>query len=137
MCSCKNQNLMFCLIRYCKADLKLLEMVFLIAICCQSGNKWQSKTLFIMIFYLHSSTELTFSISPIWCDKFNTTFILQFCKHLLLMQFCPGFIFCTFKVSLIPFGRHFSKTEHMAFITLYTLEKMKFLFSINLFHKTV
>ena len=30
-------------------DQKSLETVFLIAICCQSGDKWQSKTLFLAI----------------------------------------------------------------------------------------
>ena len=42
---------------------KSLETVFSIAICRQSGNKWQTKTLFIKIFYLHSSKVLMFSIA--------------------------------------------------------------------------
>ena len=57
--------------------LKSLETVFLIAICRQSGDKWQSKkpgdkwqskTLFRMIFDLRSSIVLTFSIAgyPVW-----------------------------------------------------------------------
>ena len=45
------------------ADQKLLETVFLIAICRQLGDKWQSKTLFLMIFDLLSSIVLTFSIA--------------------------------------------------------------------------
>ena len=44
------------------ADQKPLETVFSIAICRQSGDKWQSKTLFLMIFDLHSSIVLTFLI---------------------------------------------------------------------------
>ena len=44
------------------ADQNSLETVFLFAICRQSGDKWQSKTLFLTIFYLHSSILLTFSI---------------------------------------------------------------------------
>ena len=31
-------------------DKKLLETEFLIAICRQTGNKWQSKTLFLAVF---------------------------------------------------------------------------------------
>ena len=30
-------------------DKKLIETVYLIAICHQPGNKWQSKTLFLTI----------------------------------------------------------------------------------------
>ena len=41
-------------------DKKSLETVFLIAICRQSGNKYQSKTLFLMTFYLHLSIVLNF-----------------------------------------------------------------------------
>ena len=37
-------------------------IVFLIAICCHSGDKWQSKTLFLTIFYLRSLIVLTFLI---------------------------------------------------------------------------
>ena len=37
------------------ADQKLLETVFVIAICYLTGDKWQSKTLFLLIFYPHSS----------------------------------------------------------------------------------
>ena len=41
---------------------KLLEAVFLIAICRQSGDKWQSKTLFLTIFNLRLSIVLMFWI---------------------------------------------------------------------------
>ena len=34
-------------------DQKSLETVFLIAICRQSGNKWQSKTMFLLLIYIH------------------------------------------------------------------------------------
>ena len=34
-------------------DQKSLETVFLIVICRQSGDKWQSKTLFLTIFFLY------------------------------------------------------------------------------------
>ena len=34
------------------ADHKLLEAVFLIAICRQTGDKWQSKTLFLFLIYV-------------------------------------------------------------------------------------
>ena len=34
-------------------DQKSLETVFLIAICRQSGNEWQSKTLFLFFIYIH------------------------------------------------------------------------------------
>ena len=45
------------------ADQKSLETVFSIAICRQSGDKCQSKTLFLTIFDLHSWIVLTFSIA--------------------------------------------------------------------------
>ena len=45
------------------ADQNLLETVFLIAICRQSVNKWQSKTLFLKKFDLRLSKVLTFSIA--------------------------------------------------------------------------
>ena len=46
-------------------DQKSLETEFLIAICRQLGDKWQSKTLFLTIFYLRSSIVLTFSIAAV------------------------------------------------------------------------
>ena len=42
---------------------KSLEIVFSIAICRLSGDKWQSKILFLTIFDLRSSVLLTFSIA--------------------------------------------------------------------------
>ena len=36
-------------------DQKSIETVFSIAICRPTGDKWQSKTLFITIFDVHSS----------------------------------------------------------------------------------
>ena len=45
------------------ADQKSIETVFLIAICRQCGDKWQSKTLFQTIFDLRSSKVLAFSIA--------------------------------------------------------------------------
>ena len=45
------------------ADQKSLETVFLIAICRHSGDKWQSKTLFLTVFDLRSSIVLTVSIA--------------------------------------------------------------------------
>ena len=45
------------------ADHKSLEKGFSIAICRQSGNKRQSKTLFLTILDLRSSIVLTFSIA--------------------------------------------------------------------------
>ena len=36
-------------------DHKSIETVFSIAICRPTGDKWQSKTLFLSIFYRHSS----------------------------------------------------------------------------------
>ena len=44
-------------------DKKSIETVFSIAIRRQCGDKWQSKTLFITIFDLHSSIVLVFSIA--------------------------------------------------------------------------
>ena len=44
-------------------DQQSLETEFLIVICRQSGNKLQSKTLFLTILDLCSSILLTFSIA--------------------------------------------------------------------------
>ena len=38
-----------------KVDQKSIETVFLIAICCPTGDTWQSKTLFLSIFDPHLS----------------------------------------------------------------------------------
>ena len=43
-------------------DQILLETVFSIAICRHSGDKWQSKTLFLTIFDLRSSIVITCSV---------------------------------------------------------------------------
>ena len=40
------------------ADQKSIEKVFSTAICCQCGDKWQSKTLFLTIFDLRFSMYL-------------------------------------------------------------------------------
>ena len=50
------------------ADQKMMETVFLIAICRQCGDKWQLKTLFLTNFYLLSLIVLAFSIAayPVW-----------------------------------------------------------------------
>ena len=45
------------------ADQKSIETVFSIPICRQCGDKWQSKTLFLLIFDLRSSIVLAFSIA--------------------------------------------------------------------------
>ena len=45
------------------ADHISLETVASIVICRQSGDKCQSKTLFLTIFYLRSSVVLTFPIA--------------------------------------------------------------------------
>ena len=45
------------------ADQKSLETVFLIAVCRQSGDKWQSKTRFLTTFDQRSSIVLMFSIA--------------------------------------------------------------------------
>ena len=42
------------------ADQKSIEIVFSIAICRQCGDKWQSKTLFLLIFDLRSPIVLAF-----------------------------------------------------------------------------
>ena len=44
-------------------DQKSMQTVFSIAICRQWGDKWQSKTLFLLIFSLHSSIVLAFWIA--------------------------------------------------------------------------
>ena len=44
-------------------DQKSIETVFLIAICCPTGNKWQSKTLFLSIF----DPCLRFQLPPTRC----------------------------------------------------------------------
>ena len=64
-----------------------LETVFLIAICGQSGDKWQSKTLFLTIFDLHSSIVMTFLTAayPVWDRRtargnyinYNISFVIK------------------------------------------------------------
>ena len=47
---------------------KSLETEFLIAIGCLTGDKWQSKTLFLVIFDpLSSIVKSVIWLSPIWC----------------------------------------------------------------------
>ena len=60
------------------ADQKSIETVFWIAICRQWGDKWQSKTLFLLILDLRSSIVLVFSIAayPVW--KRVNVFISEF-----------------------------------------------------------
>ena len=50
------------------ADQKSIETVFFIAICRPTGDKWQSKRLFLLVFDLRSSIVLTFLIAayPVW-----------------------------------------------------------------------
>ena len=62
------------------ADQKSIETVFSIVICCQCGDKWQSKTLFLTIFL---STFLdsvdVFRLPPTWCDSvFSSRLHLDF-----------------------------------------------------------
>ena len=59
------------LLKSTNAEQKSTETVFSIAICRQSGDKWQSKTLLLTIFDLRSSIVLTFSIAayPVWILK--------------------------------------------------------------------
>ena len=63
---------------------KALETVFLIAVCCQSVDKWQSKTLFLTIFYLLLSIVLTLLIAvyPLWVllDVIIEPYLFQGCK---------------------------------------------------------
>ena len=51
-----------------KVDQKSLETVFLIAICRPTGDKWQSKTMFLTVFDLSTSIVLVFLIAacPVW-----------------------------------------------------------------------
>ena len=51
------------LLKSTNVDQKSLETVFSIAIYRQTGDKWQSKTLFLTIFDLRSSVVLTFLIA--------------------------------------------------------------------------
>ena len=48
-----------------RTRIKIAKTVFSIAIRCQSGDKWQSKTLFITLFDLRSSKVLTLSLAGI------------------------------------------------------------------------
>ena len=50
-------------------DQKLIDTVVLIAICCQCGGKWQSKSLFLSIFIHVCRLLIAFSTaSPTPCD---------------------------------------------------------------------
>ena len=70
--------------------------MFLIAICRQLGDKWQSKTLFLSIFDLYSSLELTFSNAayPVWAQKgiiWNSHFYWGYIwqSYVLALKACP------------------------------------------------
>ena len=60
------------------ADQKSIETVFWIAICRQWGDKWQSKTLFLLILDLRSSIVLVFSIAAYPVLKRVNVFISEF-----------------------------------------------------------
>ena len=75
---------------------KPLEAVFSIAICRQSGDKWQSKTMFLTtIFDLRSAIVLTFSIAAysVWCMPYfwlrrkNTILLHENYKGSLISSF--------------------------------------------------
>ena len=55
-------------------DKKSIDTVFSIAICRQCGDKCQSKTLFLSIFYLRSSIVLEFRLLPTQCDFLGVSF---------------------------------------------------------------
>ena len=62
-------------------DLKSLDTEFLIAICRLNGDKWQSKTLFLAIFYPHSSivkSVLDCRLSSVYMQTFNN--LASFCS---------------------------------------------------------
>ena len=64
-------------------DQKSIETVFLIAICRQCGDKRQSKTLFLAIFYLCFSIALAFSIAayPVWernSSQLTKCYVIQY-----------------------------------------------------------
>ena len=55
-------------------DQKLLETGFLIAICRPTGDKWQSKTLFLAIF-----DPCSLILSVFDCRLSGMNFMLKFC----------------------------------------------------------
>ena len=58
---------------------KSIETVFSIAICRQCVDKWQSKTLFLSIFYLRSSMVLCFRLPPTRCVYIRPRLEPRFC----------------------------------------------------------
>ena len=58
--------------------------MFFIAICYQWGDKWQSKSLFLLIFDLRSLIVLTFSIAGLFVqqDKCLSYFMYCFISHI-------------------------------------------------------
>ena len=63
------------LLKSINVDQKLLETVFSIVICRQSGYLWQSKTLFLNILGLRSLIVLTFSVAIYRvCDRPTQSF---------------------------------------------------------------
>ena len=69
-----------------QADQNSIETVFLIAICRQSGDKWQSKTLFLSNFDLGSLIVIAFLIAanPICIFICNNRNCLVLATHALL-----------------------------------------------------
>ena len=79
-------------------DQKSLETVLSIAICRQSGDKWQSKSLFLTIFDLRSSMVLTFSIAayPLWYSCHVNCMPNEFCIDWTFAVTAPMLFFvCT------------------------------------------
>ena len=73
-----------------RKQIKTLETVFLIAICCQSGDKWQLKTLFLIILDLCSLILSKFSFDAYLVCKF---LLVGNDKHKLTQSFIILFVF--------------------------------------------
>ena len=71
-------------VRIQRGETGLLEAEFLIAICRPAGDKWQSKTLFLVIFDVHSSIDK----SVFHCHLSGVLLILLMSKpqNILLMH---------------------------------------------------
>ena len=75
------------------ADQRSKEIVLSVAICHQWSDKWQSKTLFLLIFDLRSSIVLAFSIAAYPVLKWITHELARMNAYWCLIK--PNLMFFT------------------------------------------
>ena len=94
----RQQSKMFTLLT--NLDQKSIETEFLIAICRLTGNKWQSKTLFLAIF-----DQLSSIVKSIFdCRLFRVYLLYLYAKFLHL----PVYFTCMLNLDMLEFPNWFN-----------------------------